>query len=123
MWTTFGGYVKEIPKPHKRFFDDKRRVWPIRVSITRYMGIGVHYYPSLELESNPIWNAEAKSWQLAHDDDEGAEKRIRGPQCNSYEEAAKWVEYTYKTRFGRRKQRYKLVHQFTDERWFYREGD
>jgi len=64
-----GGHLEEISKPHTRFFPNPYRKRKVTVTISRYYGIGLHYYVSLQEEDNPIWNGEA--WQTAWDDKEG----------------------------------------------------
>jgi hypothetical protein len=58
----FGGYLEEVPKPHKRKFDDKRRKRRVFIRITIFYGIGIHYYVDIREESNPIWHKDKKCW-------------------------------------------------------------
>lgn len=117
--SVFGGYLKDIPKPHRRLFSDRRRKRAVRVEISRFYGIGVHYYVSLQLENNPVWNRETKTWQLAWDDTVGRGTTVT-MRFNTESQAKQWVA----------EQRSKVVHRnhvfyegLTEKKWFYKEGD
>ncbi len=70
--TTFGGHLKDIPLPHVRYWPGSFKKKEVRIRIMRYYGAGgVHYYASLQEDSNPIWNSAEGYWQEAWDDLEG----------------------------------------------------
>jgi len=133
-----GGYLKDIPKPHRRKFPEfgPRQV---RVHIMKYYGIGVHYYASVEEEDNPIWNPltygekdsywkdtergnEVVGWQIAWDDREGRGRRFNSPGTKSPYWIRKWVRETIKKHF-RPFDAYEFEDMMGKRMWFYREGD
>lgn len=91
-----GGKLSEIPKPHRRLFDDKRRKRKLKISVQVFYGIGRHYHVTVRQEDNPIWNPltqaqaspswrevqnmdygkEIVGWQLAWDDEDGHGKSV-----------------------------------------------
>jgi hypothetical protein len=124
-----GGHLKDIPKPHRRKFDDKRRRRKVKYDITIFSGIGSHYYASLEEENNPIWNTATDEyrggpigWQESWDDTE-CKGRWLSKQCKTVEQAQAWVRNTFRREFGTKTHR--LVSKMTHRtpRWCYRDGD
>ena len=76
-WAAFGrlskhgGNLREIPRPHVRFFspkNPKKVKREVTASVLRYWGGGTHYYVKLQEESNPIWNSTEELWQYPWDD-------------------------------------------------------
>ena len=125
-----GGKIADIPKPHRRRFDDKRRKREARYSITKYEGIGVHYYAAIDEENNPIWDSSVSEftgsgpagWRDAHDDKDG-KGRYFSKQCNTMKQAQRWIDATFKKEFGPKT--HKLVHKGSNRKpkWHYKDGD
>lgn len=59
-----GGYLKDVPLPHKRRWPGEERQREVRAQVSRYLGGGGrHYYASMEQEQNPIWDtSDAADW-------------------------------------------------------------
>lgn len=115
----FGGHIADIPKPHRRYFDDRRRKRDVEVSICDYLGIiGKHFYAVLTEEFNPLWNAKEKRWQQCWDDDAGRGSTL-SKQCYSRSEAEEWCHRAGRKAF----KRHRFVHVGQKLRWFYRDGD
>ena len=105
-----GGYLREIPKPHRRMFTPGgRKKRSVRLSVFVYSN-GRHYKTSLYQEDNPIWNRETKCWQRAWDDDEGKGKRL-DRSCDSTVEVRRWVRHVLAAIF----KGHKLEHDFLEE--------
>ena len=66
-----GGYLKDIPLPHRRFWPGAPRKKSVRIRIMRYYGQGPHYHTSLKEEHNPIWDTIEGTWRESWDDEEG----------------------------------------------------
>jgi len=67
----FGGYLKDIPEPHKRMFPgEKKRA--VKVTVMKYDMVagGIHYHVTMEEGSNPIWDSSVEDWRGAWDDDD-----------------------------------------------------
>lgn len=126
MKLVYGGNLSDIPKPHRRWFEDKRRKPLVTVTVTRYHGIGQHYYVRISTENNPIWNSDGACWQNAWDD-----KDARG-----YDRDRKFDNPLYAKRFidrfirmffppDRFKHKIDFLGAATRATWFgkYKEGD
>ena len=64
----YGGYLKDIPKPHYRRYDIVDEKIPIGINIIKYYGVGVHYHVSFGYPCNPILNVKTKEWQSPWED-------------------------------------------------------
>ena len=123
----FGGYLKEIPKPHKRKFEDKRRKREVTVTITMFFGVGKHYYVGIREEDNPIWDSTVEEhgpigWHHAWDDDGKNGERF-SERFTIKEDAERYIKKKFKKHFP--KKTHKLVLDLIGEttQWFYKEGD
>ena len=77
--STHGGYLKDIPKPHRRFFSGKRRKRRVEIRCAIWWGQGDnHRNVTIQEEDNPIWNSDRKSWQASWDDEDGRGQTIEG---------------------------------------------
>jgi hypothetical protein len=96
-----GGYLKEVPKPHKRWYDDKRRKRVVQIEVMVFWGIGHHYYVNIKEDWNGIWNAKDELWQECWDD-----PKARGKQFDKKFDncvlAAEWVKQIQKKHFPKR---------------------
>jgi hypothetical protein len=133
-----GGYLKDIPRPHIRKYP---RWGPrlVRISITRYWGIGLHYSASIDEVANPLWNRlthaekdpywegtergnEVIGWQVAWDDEEAKGRSFLSPRCLSRYWAYVWVQKIIAEHFQPESD-YEFHNPMTGKRWFYKEGD
>jgi len=117
---TYGGMRADQPPGQYRWFDDKRRVREVRVSIRQYM---VHYYVTLREEDNPAWDEAEQTWRVCWDDPPEVKGREESTKKNTWDEARAWADRTFR-RFVRKKgARYKLVYDRSALRktWFYAE--
>lgn len=67
-----GGYLKDVPHgalKRRKFKSDNIGRY-LSVSLTKYTGVGQHYYVSVREESNPLWNEKDQRWQKFWDDTE-----------------------------------------------------
>ena len=93
-----GGYLKDIPKPHRRRWpDDTEAKRCVHIRCAMY-SVGVHYWVSLEEEDNPLWNSGVYNdswgdsagtiigWQIAWDDEDARGRRFE-KQTKSFAEA------------------------------------
>lgn len=127
---TSGGYLKEIPKPHKRYFDDRRRRREVTIHITIYQGIGMHYHVTLSEEDDSIWNIssseyyedEVVGWQTARDDDRSKGESI-SEKFNTPRQAEAFVRKTLRRRFPRKTHKYVYGWTGQSRKWFYKDGD
>lgn len=97
-----GGYLKDIPQPHRRQWPKETRKRRLNIRISRYSGIGRHYYVAARQEHNPIWDSrdaaswgqpgEPNGWRYCWDDKEGAGKFLSSEQFNIHAEATMWIE-------------------------------
>lgn len=114
-----GGHLKDMPKPHKRWFDDKPMV--VEVRIVKFYGIGIHYWTSVKEHYNAIW--DGKHWTSPWDD----EHKYMCPfsterKCLTPKTATAFVKSTLKKRY--KKQPILLKFETSEHRcWFYKEGD
>jgi len=95
-----GGYIKNIPQPHRRKYPDPEQKREVQVHITKYDLVGgVHYHVTFIEEPNPIWDPRAQGeasphfegtaygeqivgWRLAWDDDEGKGREKHSPSLD-----------------------------------------
>ena len=131
-----GGHLKDIPLPHKRKFDDKRRRRKVSVHITTFPGAGVHYHVSLSEEDNPIWNPSKDTWkwmngsnriigwQVAWDDEGARGRHLNSVHSKSLEEAQRWAVETFNREFDPKT--HVMIdhgHGYRKPKWYYRDGD
>ena len=128
-----GGNLVEIPLPHKRYFDDRRRRRGVSVNIMRFP-LNPHYYVSIKEADNPIWNPREENerggaWQLCWDDKEGRGLR-HDQKFNTAKLAEGFIRKFLRRKFPRNKyfytdERDMLYHErpSTHRKWYPREGD
>lgn len=123
-----GGDIANIPEPHQRMFPGRRKR-KVRVSITRFYGVGIHFYASLREESNMIWCAckdayqQKPHWHQAWDDREGNGREFSG-RFNTHEAAQDFINRTAAKEFPAKTHR--ILADFGQDKapkWFYRDGD
>ena len=122
----YGGNVSDQPKNLIRQFPgpEKRKV---KVEIVSYLGLGCHFYPSMNIEANPAYNPEKDAWQVCWDDsDEIKGKHISlGEKFFSFSEARDFLQETFDKMFD--PELYELdTHSLYDPQEdfsTYREGD
>lgn len=105
----YGGHLADIPLPHRRMFDDRRRKRKVDVSIKRWLS---HYHVSLHAENNPIWNSATKRWQHAWDDHE-CKSVSDGARFSTLSAANRWIKQTMAKKFPR----CVAMHSWSDARW------
>lgn len=117
-----GGRLEEIPQPHKRKFDDRRRKRKVYVSFRTWNGIGKHFYWYMKEETNPIWNRDKRRWQECFDDHGVKGRNLCGHQP-TLQAAEEEVRQTFKKEFSPKTHR--MVNAFTHSSvwWHYRDGD
>jgi len=97
-----GGYLKDIPLPHKRQWLGEERQRNLRVRIVRYFGAGKHYYVSAEQAFNPVWDSsdaadwsrpgEPRGWTACWDDKEGKGKLLSSGRFGTRLQAMNWIQ-------------------------------
>lgn len=117
----WGGYLREIPKPHKRKWPESREKRTVNISCSIYSGIGKHYYVSILEEDNPIWNAKREVWQKAWDDKKGKGKSFGTRSFDSHRQAMDHIRKILAENFS--PETHWFYENSTGETWFYREGD
>jgi len=99
--TMIGGHLKEVPKPHVRWYDKRRGKRLVKVTVMGFWGIGHHYYVTLREDSNGIWNTKEECWQECWDD-----PKARGQQFDkkfgNMVLAAAWVKEIAKKHFPKK---------------------
>lgn len=118
MRERLGGYLKDIPKPWRRRFNDGRRKRQVQVTISKFYGIGKHWHFDLSEEDNPIWNAALKCWHTAWDDRAGRGKHVSGKRSVRPVAVAAARRMAAKHFPGR-----KLVPAVPGVKWWYASGD
>jgi len=118
----YGGWLKDVPKPHRRFYDDRRRKRSVEVSVSRFWGQGDHYYVTLRQDDNPIWDATDDFWILAWDDhDKGEGLRLSRKFANRVF-AQEWIDEQMAKYFPGHKLLW--LEENVSAKWFYKtEGD
>jgi len=89
--------LSDIPKPYKRYYDDKRRKRKLFVEITSWQGISIgakHFYAKVREDDNAILVDE--SWMYSSEDEEGNGRSFGGvmdeeTSFNTLEGAKAWV--------------------------------
>jgi hypothetical protein len=102
-----GGHLKDIPKPHRRMSQtpDERRTVIIRITSYRGFSPGAtHYYASIHVEDDAIWDTKQNAWVQAWDDEEGRyefpEDMSHGSKRTKSEKAATaWAKKMIKKHF------------------------
>lgn len=126
----FGGHLKDIPEPHKRYFADKRRKRKVTVTISKWKGVGKHWYVTMIEEDDAIWDSRVtgmwsdktkpNGWTRPWDRSE-SDGRVFSGSFEVYKKAGECVMEMVANHFPA--ETHRLVRAFTDEKWFYREGD
>lgn len=123
----FGGKLEDVPKPHFYLWDKLKRKREVRVRITKFYGVGVHYYADLKEEDDAVWNrridppyTKQAHWQKCWNDPK-TDGRSFLRRCNTPEEAVEFVRQTQREHFP--KKTHKLVEDIDRKEWFYKEGD
>lgn len=119
--TMTGGYLREIPEPHVRYFSlpgaRRRRV---RVLVGVFSGIGRHYHVSSKVEDDYIWNEARELWQNPWDAQflAGA---IDMQRFDSAHQARAYIEDVLTPKYPA--DAYELVFEGEAHAWFYPEHD
>jgi hypothetical protein len=128
---SFGGKLKDIPKPYVRKFPNPHIKRQVDIEIYSWCTIGSigakHLYVVIKEEDNYIWNSINNCWQIATDDGLGKGKKIEtnfiyGEQPESVRE---WIKKTLSKNFPKSL----YLHNYKDStktypsRRFYRDGD
>lgn len=105
--TTYGSYLKDIPKPHRLRYpnsdpDDPRYV---HIQLLSYMGVApgaTHYYAEIREEHNPVWDSrdaagwgrpgEENGWAICWDHPREWKGRIFEEQFTSKAVANGWIK-------------------------------
>lgn len=122
VYESYGGYLKDIPKPYKRKFPDERKR-RVCVLVTQYYGIGIHFYVHIREEENPIWDEKENCWRIAWDDEseETGGKRFH-KRLNTSEQVENFIKETWEKEFS--EETHVLEFQYDeDKRYFYKESD
>ena len=99
-----GGHLKDIPKPHIRYFDDRRRKREVKVSILKFEGYGIHYHVDIKEEDNPILDigenhsSGKPCWHACWDDEKGRGK-LFAKKFNSTSDAAHYIKEVWHEEF------------------------
>ncbi len=127
--------LEVIPKPHRWYYDDRRRRRHVRVCIMKFYGVGHHYHISIEEDDDAVWDSrDAASWGRPGEPCGWTQPRgnPRGGRRfdfkrNYYDAAARAALLILRREFPRRTHEWSLDN-LTEEgsksrRWFYGEGD
>lgn len=135
-WNIFGGYIREIPLPHKRLFNknninvltkEKRVVYVTFSTFKGFVEGAIHYYVSLDEEDNPIKIIDEGKvkWCLCWDDEDGKGKKLER-RFASKAAAKKWVREIFEKEFTDHilKERDYDTLEPISPKWFYKnDGD
>jgi len=120
----YGGKLKELTKrPCKRKYPGKEKR-SVDISISRFSGIGVHYFVSIREEYNYIWDKKEKTWRQpwsSYKDKKGRGQTFIS-KFNTYREAARYVKEIIAEHFSTKTHKYEYEGEGTG-RWLYRDGD
>ncbi len=121
-----------FPQPHVRFYPNSHCKRCVRITLTRYPGIGVHYHVRICEEHNPVWDGRYDKfhpkdgcWFTSYSDEAG-KGRFFSRQCNTVEEAQRYTQRTLHRAFPSRTHWYDsdvTGEVALDSKWFYGEGD
>lgn len=94
----WGGNIKDLELPHVRRFPNKVVKRELRWSISSYEMVGgVHYYPHLTLEDNPIWDWKRLCWIKCWDDHDADKPHAPFPRTRftTRARACRWIERVF----------------------------
>lgn len=94
-----GGYLKEIPKPHRRWYNGRRKR-EVKIGVHVFWGVGIHYYVTVEEDDNAIWNSKDKLWQLCWDDPKKGKRFDQ--KFGNIVEAREWVKKLQQKHFPKK---------------------
>lgn len=105
-----GGYLKDIPLPHRYKWPGTDEQREVRAQISHYAGSGGRrYYASMEQERNPIWDAsdaaewgrpgEPKGWTGCWDDKEHKGAMLTTRPFDTHVQAMLWFDKMMRERF------------------------
>jgi len=114
-----GGHLKDVPKPHVRFFSDQRYRRKVYLTCGIYSGIGIHFHVMLQEEHDDLWDSKENCWRQSWDDVEG-KGRSFSETFATEPEAKEWARKIARRHFRRHKI---MTMGGLRHRWFYREGD
>lgn len=106
--STSGGHLADIPLPHIRYWPGADRKRRLTIGISRFYGVGEHYYLRIVQEKNPIWNSQEGYWHTAWDDEDGNgttetqlyfDGKISKTKFSSYAEITGYAKWVAKTHF------------------------
>ena len=105
----YGGYLKDVPLPWIRLFDDKRRHRCVTARVMTWVGItsgAEHYYARIREEDDPILDTspgfiihDKPAWRLCWDDRIGEGKEFNSPPLLTKVEAYQWIRNTKDKKF------------------------
>ena len=122
----YGGKIADYPEPHKLRSEDPEYKREVIVSVTTFVGTSpgaVHWYASVEEETDLIWDEEEQKWRKCWDHPDKYEGRRFSEQFTSEANARSWARAIAEEHFSGDK--YKFRGSFgTRIDWMYvREGD
>jgi hypothetical protein len=94
-----GGYLKEVPLPHKRWYNGRRKR-EVTIGVYVWWGTGSHYYVNVDEDDNAIWNTKEKLWHLCWDDPEKGKRFNR--KFDNVGEAVKYVRTLVRKHFPKK---------------------
>ena len=119
----YGGNFKKFKKPLKRKYPGKEKR-PVKISVSRFPGIGIHYFVSIREEYNYIWDKKDKDWRepwRSYEDKKGSGK-VFVNKFNTYGAAANYVKKILSEHFDTKTHEWFYEGEGTG-RWLYRDGD
>jgi len=122
-----GGYLKDVPLPHKRRWPGEKRQREVHAQIARYVGaMGRHYYASIQEERNPIWDTSdafgrpgVAGWVCCWDDEGCKGKQLFTEKFDTHVQAMGWVKRMMTEHFPDHEL---IVDDYSGE-YYQREGD
>jgi hypothetical protein len=93
-YSRIGGHLENVPRPHERKWPDSEEKRRVKVDVYTWRGMSlgaVHWYGSVEEESNPVWDSSILDWRLCWDDEKATGREFRG-DFDTKEEVVSWAK-------------------------------
>jgi hypothetical protein len=117
----FGGEVDEYTT--KRWYDDPKHPMVVNLSLTKFSGIGMHFYVEIATSPNSLWSEKLQCWGRPWRDPDRCQ--YWSEKFNTEAEAQAFIKTTLLTGFkkGPVVVFVKMHQNAQTVPWFYRDGD
>lgn len=110
--------IETAQRPLRRFW--KKKEVPVRVTISRYWGIGIHYYATVREENNPIADGrDGATWWTTFSDDVKGRGRVFNKRHGTEAAARSWARRIIAKHFRGQP----VAYGHSSGKWHYRGGD